>query len=128
MFLTSSGRPNQEAAMNISGPPVSKILRNTARVPSSLIVIHDSLEHKPTVLSSKFGGSANGHNGIRSLISALGSKDFHRLRLGIGRPESDVADYVLARLPNFERQFWTSDGPGLDLLWEYIQRIAQQVD
>ncbi|KAH9978690.1 peptidyl-tRNA hydrolase-domain-containing protein [Lactifluus volemus] len=117
------------AAMNISGPPVAKILRNTARVrPSSLIVIHDSLEHKPTVLSPKFGGSANGHNGIRSLISAIGSKGFHRLRLGIGRPESEVADYVLDRLPNFDRQFWTSDGPGLDLLWEHVQRIALKID
>jgi PTH1 family peptidyl-tRNA hydrolase len=114
--------------MNISGPPVSMTLRRTARVPSSLIVIHDSLEHKPAVLSPKFGGSANGHNGIRSLISALGTKDFHRLRLGIGRPESDVADYVLARLPNFERQFWSPNGPGLDLLWEQIQRIALKVD
>jgi peptidyl-tRNA hydrolase, PTH1 family len=120
--------PNQDAAMNISGPPVSTVLRRTARAPSSLIVIHDSLEHKPAVLSQKFGGSANGHNGIRSLISALGTKDFYRLRLGIGRPESDVASYVLARLPNFERQFWTSDGPGLDLLWEKIQKIALQVD
>jgi Peptidyl-tRNA hydrolase len=128
VFLTCG--PNQDAAMNISGPPVSVVLRKTARVPSSLIVIHDSLEHKPTVLSQKYGGSANGHNGIRSLISALGTKEFYRLRLGIGRPESesDVASYVLARLPNFERQFWTSDGPGLDLVWEKIQKIALQVD
>jgi PTH1 family peptidyl-tRNA hydrolase len=110
--------------MNISGPPVHMALRKTARAPSSLIVLHDSIEHKPTALSQKFGGSANGHNGIRSLISALGTKDFHRLRLGIGRPESDVAGYVLSRLPNFERQFWAPDGPGLDLVWEQIQRIA----
>ena len=103
-------------------------LRKTSRVPSSLIVLHDSLEHKPTVLSQKFGGSANGHNGVRSLISALGTKDFFRLRLGIGRPDSDVADYVLGRLPNFERQFWAPDGPGLDLLLEHIREIALKVE
>ncbi|KAI0298527.1 peptidyl-tRNA hydrolase [Russula brevipes] len=117
-----------QAAMNISGPPVSMALRKTARASSSLIVLQDSLEHKPTTLSPKFGGSANGHNGIRSLISALSTKDFFRLRLGIGSPESDVAGYVLARLPNFERQFWAPDGPGLDLVWDQIQRIALRVD
>ena len=116
------------AAMNISGPPVSMALKKTARVPSSLVVIHDSLEHKPTVLSPRFGGSANGHNGVRSLISALGVKGFHRLRLGIGRPESDVSGYVLTRLPNYERQFWAPNGPGLDLVWEHIQKIALQID
>ncbi|KAI0305663.1 peptidyl-tRNA hydrolase [Multifurca ochricompacta] len=116
------------APMNISGPPVSMALRKTARMPSSLVVIHDSLEHKPTVLSPKFGGSANGHNGIRSLISALGTKDFHRLRLGIGKPASDVADYVLTKLPNFERQFWGLDGQGLDLLWEQIKRTVLHID
>ena len=113
--------------MNISGPPVSTVLRKTARAPTSLIVLHDSIEHKPTAVSLKLGGSANGHNGIRSLIAALGTKDFFRLRLGIGRPESNVADYVLARLPNFERQFWVPDGPGLELVWEQIQKIALQV-
>jgi peptidyl-tRNA hydrolase, PTH1 family len=118
----------EDAPMNLSGPPVSMVLRKTSHTPTSLIVLHDSLEHKPTVLSSKFGGSANGHNGIRSLISALGTKDFFRLRLGIGRPESNVADYVLTRLPNFERQFWAPDGPGLELIWEQIQRIALQVE
>ena len=118
----------KDAAMNISGHPVSMALRKTSRAPSSLIVLHDSIEHKPTVLSQKFGGSANGHNGVRSLISALGTKDFFRLRLGIGRPDSDVADYVLARLPNFERQFWAPDGPGLDLVLEHIQKIALQVE
>lgn len=114
--------------MNLSGPPVSMALRKTSRVPSSLIALHDSLEHKPTSVSPKFGGSANGHNGVRSLISALGTKDFFRLRLGIGRSESDVVGYVLSRLPNFERQFWAPDGPGPDLIWEQIQKIALQID
>jgi PTH1 family peptidyl-tRNA hydrolase len=114
--------------MNVSGPPVSVVLKKTARSPTSLIVLHDCIEHKPTALSFKFGGSANGHNGIRSLIAALSTKDFFRLRLGIGRPESNVADYVLGRLPNFERQFWAPDGPGLELVWEQIQRIAPQVE
>jgi peptidyl-tRNA hydrolase, PTH1 family len=110
--------------MNLSGPPVLMALRKTVRAAPYMIVLHDSIEHKPTTVSQKFGRSGNGHNGVRSLISALGTKDFFRLRLGIGRPESDVADYVLSRLPNFERQYWAPDGPGLDLVLEQIQRIG----
>jgi PTH1 family peptidyl-tRNA hydrolase len=72
--------------MNVSGHPVSIVLRGTPRAPMSLIVLY-------------FGGSANGHNGIRNFIAALSTKDFFRLRLGIGRSDSNV----LARLPNFER-------------------------
>ena len=110
--------------MNLSGPPVLMALRKTVRATPYLIVLHDSIEHKPTTVSQKFGGSGNGHNGVRSLISALGTKDFFRLRLGIGRPEADVADYVLSKLPNFERQYWAPDGPGLDLVLEQIQKIG----
>ena len=117
----------KDAPMNLSGPPVLMALRKTVRAAPYMIVLHDSIEHKPTTVSQKFGRSGNGHNGVRSLISALGTKDFFRLRLGIGRPdspESDVADYVLSRLPNFERQYWAPDGPGLDLVLEQIQRIG----
>ena len=114
--------------MNISGLPVSMVLRKTARAPTSLIVLHDSIQHKPTALTFKFGGSANGHNGIRTLIAALSTKDLFRPRLGAGRPESNAADYVLASLPYFERQFWAPDGPGLELVWEQKQRITLQVE
>lgn len=115
--------------MNISGLPLSLVFRKmNAHAPTSLVVLHDSIEHKPTALSLKFGGSANGHNGVRSLITALGTKDFFRLRLGVGKPESNVADYVLDRLPNFERQFWAPNSPGLELVWEQIERIALQVE
>ncbi|KAI0063501.1 peptidyl-tRNA hydrolase [Artomyces pyxidatus] len=112
--------------MNISGPSVAAALHKTARVPSSLIVIHDSLDHRPATLSPKHGGSAGGHNGIRSTISALKTNEFHRLRVGIGRPDSGVSDFVLGRLPSFERQFWSPEGPGLDLVMEQIERIASQ--
>jgi PTH1 family peptidyl-tRNA hydrolase len=97
-------------------------------LPCSNVFDRLHVQHKPTPLSLKFGGSVNGHNSIRSLIAALGTKDFFRLRLGIGRPGSNVADYVLARIPNFEGQFWAPDGPGLELVWEQIQRIALQVE
>lgn len=110
--------------MNLSGPCVAQALRTTGLPLSSLVVIHDSLSHTPATLSPRFGGSANGHNGVRSIIEALGGKkDFHRLRIGIGRGEGSVADYVLSRLPSFERQYWDVDGDGVDLVTDALQSI-----
>ena len=101
--------------MNLSGPCVSQALRATGIPLSSLVVIHDSLSHSPATLSPRFGGSANGHNGVRSIIEAFGGKkDFYRLRVGIGRGEGSVSDYVLGRLPSFERQYWDADGEGMN--------------
>ena len=56
--------------MNISGPPVASALKASALLPSHLILIHDSLSHAPATVSPKTGGSANGHNGVRSVIAA----------------------------------------------------------
>ncbi|KAI0630405.1 peptidyl-tRNA hydrolase [Trametes polyzona] len=109
--------------MNISGRPVVQMLRSTAINPEHLIVVHDSLDHKPCSLSPKFGGSANGHNGVRSVIAALGGDPaFHRLRAGIGR-EGDPADYVLGPLSPQERQFWGPNGTGSDLVWRELTRV-----
>ena len=118
MFVT-------ESLMNVSGPSVQKILRKTSHTPRSLVVIHDSLGHKPDVVSWRLGGSANGHNGVKSVISALGTPDFHRLRIGIGKNEGiDAAEYVLQKLSNHERAFWGPYGQGLDIVLKNIERIA----
>lgn len=115
-----------EALMNISGRPVVQTLQNTAIKPENLIVVHDSLDHKPCTLSPKFGGSANGHNGVRSVIAALGGEAaFHRLRAGVGR-DGDPADYVLGPLSPQERQFWGSNGSGADLVWRELTRVIEK--
>ncbi|KAI1795731.1 peptidyl-tRNA hydrolase [Ganoderma leucocontextum] len=122
------------ALMNISGRPVVQMLRKTAINPANMIVIHDSLDHKPCALSPKFGGSANGHNGVRSIMAALGNDpDFHRLRLGIGRggPSGggggiDVANFVLGPLSAREREFWSATGSGPDLVWNELTRILKK--
>jgi PTH1 family peptidyl-tRNA hydrolase len=114
--------------MNISGRSVSNVLRRTVKHPGSMIVIHDSLTHKPEIISYKYGGSANGHNGVKSVISALGgNEDFHRLRIGIGRNDVDASEYVLRKLSQHERQFWGEDGKGVDLVWSQIEKIVQNV-
>jgi PTH1 family peptidyl-tRNA hydrolase len=109
--------------MNITGPAVVSALRHTTKVPGAMIVVHDSLDHKPKVLSVKLGGSANGHNGVRSITSALGGDaNFYRFRIGIGR-DGDAATYVLSKLPTEESIYWDIGG-GLDLVCKELEKIA----
>lgn len=118
----------QESFMNISGPSIVAACRKTVSIPSSMIVISDSLSHRVETLSARLGGSPNGHNGVKSVISALGNDpNFYRFRVGIGRNEgTDAADYVLQRLSNHEVQFWTADG--IDLVLKEIEKIAHKVE
>jgi len=83
--------------MNESGGPVSGLLR-FYRVPlDHLLVLHDELDIPFGEIRLKQGGGEGGHNGLRSISTSVGSKDYARLRLGIGRPPGrmDPADYVL---------------------------------
>lgn len=114
--------------MNITGPCVSTALRYTDVQRSSMIVVHDSASHKPKTISPKFGGSAGGHNGVRSIISSLGGDmDFHRIRVGIGRVDGDITEYVLDPLSAEERNFWSSDGPGIELVWKALTKISANI-
>ena len=83
--------------MNCSGPPVKGLLREFGIPPSELIVVHDDLDLEPGRLRIKLSGGYGGHNGIKSLIEALGTPQFVRLKIGVGRPApgQDSADYVL---------------------------------
>ena len=111
--------------MNLSGPSVSKILRKTSHTPNNLVLIHDSLNHEPEVVDRQFGGSAYGHNGVKSVISALQTPAFHRLRIGIGRNEGiSAGEYVLQKLSNHERTSWAPYGQGLDAVLKDIELIA----
>src|SRR5258706_7076232 len=103
--------------MNISGSSVAAALRKTKLSPGSLIVIQDSLNHNPASLSPRFGGSSNGHKGVRSVIDSVGTQSFLRLRIGIGRPDSDIVEYVLGRLSSYEKEYWGPDGEGTDRVW-----------
>ncbi|KAH7108374.1 peptidyl-tRNA hydrolase [Auriculariales sp. MPI-PUGE-AT-0066] len=97
--------------MNISGPAVSKAYKahiRPAPLASTVIVIHDSLAHKTLQTSIKRGGSAGGHNGVRSAVDALGSPDFARIRVGIGAHRGDAATYVLENMSGTERSYWSS--------------------
>ena len=85
--------------MNRSGQSVSALAKYYRILVENILVAHDELDFEPGDVRLKKGGGHAGHNGLRDIISAMSSKEFLRLRLGIGRPEKgkDVADFVLAR-------------------------------
>ena len=83
--------------MNLSGTSVGSACKSLGIGPGDLIVVHDEIDLPFGALRFKVGGGHGGHNGLRSICSVLGSADFMRLRVGVGRPPqgSDVAGYVL---------------------------------
>jgi PTH1 family peptidyl-tRNA hydrolase len=91
--------------MNLSGDCVQPLLAWHKLSPSRLLVIHDELDLPPGRIKFKTGGGAAGHKGLLSLAQRLGTGDFHRLRLGTGRPApgEDVTQWVLGRFPPQER-------------------------
>ena len=94
--------------MNVSGPPFANLIK-AFKVPlEQVLVIQDDLDLEAHLLRLKMGGGEGGHNGLRSLSSAVGSKDYGRLRIGIGRPPGrmDPARYVLAPIPKAQREQW----------------------
>jgi len=92
--------------MNTSGRPVGA-LRAFYKLPASrVIVLHDELDLPFGTVRLKLGGGDNGHNGLRSVTAALGTRDFYRVRIGIGRPPGrmDPADFVLRNFSAAERK------------------------
>jgi PTH1 family peptidyl-tRNA hydrolase len=97
-------KPN--SFMNLSGGPVVQLLRFYDLEPSQLIVLHDELDIPFDTIRLKSGGGHGGHNGIRDIASAIGTPDFTRVRIGIGRPpgRQDAADFVLKPFTGAERE------------------------
>src|ERR671915_397208 len=92
--------------MNESGPPVASFARRRGLEPGSIVAIHDEIDLALGALKLKRGGSTAGHNGLNSVVNALHSTDFYRVRLGVGRPRGrqDPADYVLDPFGKAERE------------------------
>jgi peptidyl-tRNA hydrolase, PTH1 family len=88
-----------ETYMNISGQSIGAARKFFKVDPADVLVVHDDVDLEPGRLQAKFGGGLAGHNGLRSIAQALGTNDFLRLRIGVGRPgrgdRRSVADYVL---------------------------------
>ena len=92
--------------MNLSGKPVAALTAFYKVPPDRLVVIHDELDIPFGTLRLKLGGGAGGHNGLRSITQALGTRDYYRVRFGIGRPPGrmDPAVYVLRDFSAAERK------------------------
>jgi len=95
-----------ETYMNVSGKSIAAARRFFKVEPESLLVVHDDVDLDPGRLQARSGGGLAGHNGLRSIAGTLGTQDFLRLRIGVGRPgrgdRRPVADYVLSA---FEPEF-----------------------
>ena len=92
--------------MNEVGGPVKALATFYKVPPERIVAIHDELDIAFGTLRAKLGGGDNGHNGLKSMRSSLGTGDFYRIRAGIGRPHGrqEVADFVLSNYSSSERK------------------------
>ena len=105
--------------VNKSGAAVTSLMARYRATAEDLLVIYDDMDLAAGKLRLRATGSAGGHNGMRSIVGALGTQDFVRLRIGIGRPRPgvDEIDYVLGRMARSER----------DKVNEAVERGAQAI-
>ncbi len=91
-----------ETFMNNSGAAISEAASFYKIPPERVIVLHDEISFEPGIIRIRRKGSAGGHNGLKSIIERLGSEDFPRVKIGVGKkpnPEYDLADWVLGKMP-----------------------------
>lgn len=108
--------------MNESGGPVQALARFYTVEPAQLVVVHDELDIPYGEIRAKLGGGEGGHNGLRSVSRSMGTTDYLRVRVGIGRPPGrmDAADYVL-------RDFSTAERKDLGVLLEEAADCVQML-
>jgi peptidyl-tRNA hydrolase, PTH1 family len=92
--------------MNESGRPLGQLMRFYKIEPSRLIVVHDEIDIPFSEIRIKMGGGTAGHNGLKSIVNHLGTKDFIRVRVGVGRPRGsrEAVDHVLNGFSSVERK------------------------
>ncbi|MCT2120457.1 aminoacyl-tRNA hydrolase [Dietzia cinnamea] len=117
--------------MNLSGGPVAAVAKYFSVAPTDVIVIHDEIDIDFGQVRLKRGGGEGGHNGLRSVSSSLGTRDYIRVRAGVGRPPGRmaVADFVLKRFSKLEQPdvpFLVQDAAdAVELLLEHGLDTAQ---
>ncbi len=92
--------------MNESGGPIKALMDFYSVEPHNLVVIHDELDIDFSTIRLKFGGGDNGHNGLKSIRKSIGTGEFYRERVGVGRPpgRQEPADFVLSPFSSNERK------------------------
>ncbi|MGF7109323.1 aminoacyl-tRNA hydrolase [Treponema pedis] len=123
-----------ETFVNLSGESVGAAASFFRLKPENILIVHDELELKPGILSFKWAGGLGGHNGLRSVKSALGTADFFRLRIGIGRPDfsdrggeenPDIAGYVLSKFAQSELDILNSQVPALNVFFKELLQAEE---
>lgn len=112
-------------SMNVSGGPVAGLVSYYQVPLEQVVIVHDELDIDFGVVRLKRGGGEGGHNGLRSVSQSLGSRDYLRVRLGIGRPpgRQDPADYVLTDFPARDRvDVELLIGAGADAVHDLVTR------
>jgi PTH1 family peptidyl-tRNA hydrolase len=106
--------------MNVSGGPVSALANFYGIDPDHVVAVHDEIDIPFNTVKLKIGGGEGGHNGLRDISKALGTKDYYRVRVGVGRPPGrmDTADFVL-------RDFGTAELKELPLLLDEAADAAE---
>ncbi len=126
-----------ETFMNLSGESVVQAVSFFRLKPENVLIVHDELEIKPAVLSFKWSGGLGGHNGLRSIKANLGTADFFRFRIGIGRPDfssqggdanPDISGFVLSRFAESELDLLKSQTPKLNEFFEELLTAEEPKD
>ena len=118
--------------MNVSGGPVANLANFYGIDPDHVVAVHDEIDIPFNTVKLKCGGGEGGHNGLRDISKALATKDYLRVRVGVGRPPGrmDTADYVLRDFATAERKdlpFLLDDAAdAVDLLVREGLAVAQQ--
>lgn len=118
--------------MNVSGGPVANLANFYGIDPDHVVAVHDEIDIPFNTVKLKCGGGEGGHNGLRDISKALATKDYLRVRVGVGRPPGrmDTADYVLRDFASAERKdlpFLLDDAAdAVDLLVREGLAVAQQ--
>lgn len=109
-LITSTNKYHQKVLlvkpqtfMNLSGQTVASLLWYYKLTPADIVVVHDDIDLPSGTIRRKQGWSAGGQNGLKDIITKIGTQDFGRIRIGIGRPShpsADIADYVLSHIDN----------------------------
>lgn len=111
--------------MNESGEAVGPIARRYKIPASNIIVIHDELDLEPGAVKLKMGGGLAGHNGLKSVSQHMGTNDYMRVRIGIGKPSTKEqgADHVLSSIPPAERKILDV---AVEIACDAVERIMKE--
>jgi len=109
--------------VNLSGKAVKKIATDLGIKTDKILVIHDDADLSLGTLKIKKGGGHGGHNGVASIIDELNAKDFSRIRIGIGRDNKDLKDYVLSEFSASEKKVI---GKTIDLSLDAISVVVKK--